>query len=134
MIVFDKDYELGEDDLNELELVLEKELPEDYKAHMKKYNGGSIPSGKEYFFSFRNKELVLSSLDEVEEVKDFFRLKKSFLYPKLLSIGTLEGGYLAIGYVDDNYGEIYAYHSDQEPYKISNSFAEFIEELKIRGV
>ncbi len=104
---------------------------------MLKYNGGSIPLWNEYVFtSNKGEELFLESFHQLKHIdgslEDYY--KHNFLYPRLLSIGAITGGYIAIGYQNDNMGEIYAYFSDEDPFKIANSFTEFLTSLEVRNV
>ena len=137
MITFDKDYDpVNEGDIQNLEQLIGNELPEDYKAHLLQCNGGSIPLWYEYVFIHGKNELFLGGFHQLKHgdgnIETYYNHKHDFLYPKLLPIGAITGGSLAIGYQDDNKGEIHVYFSDEGPYKIANSFTEFIEALEIR--
>jgi hypothetical protein len=118
--------------LLELEDLLGNQLPEDYKAHMLKYNGGRVPYTKDCVIELNKSEYILGGFHQIDEVKKSYNNK--ILYPNYISIGDITGGYLAMGYKENNKGEIYVYFSDEKPYKIANSFTEFLESLDIRDV
>ncbi|WGH74762.1 SMI1/KNR4 family protein [Tenacibaculum tangerinum] len=139
MIIFDKDYDsVKQEDIENLEKLIGSELPEDYKQHMLKYNGGSIPLWYEYIFIHNKRELSLEGFHQLkygdDNVESYFGHKHDFLYPNLLPIGAITGGYIAMGYQQENKGEIYVYFSDEDPYKIANSFNEFIEGIEVREI
>ncbi|WP_452602945.1 SMI1/KNR4 family protein [Pontimicrobium sp. MEBiC06410] len=127
---------ITEIDVQAFEQLIGKELPEDYKTHLLKYNGGSVPWEKQYEFSFKGEEISLATFHKLKSdrggtLEEYYNRKHDFLFPKLLPIGTIEGGYLAMGYQTGNYGEIYIYFSDEGPYKVANSFTEFLESMNV---
>ncbi|WBV51084.1 SMI1/KNR4 family protein [Chryseobacterium gambrini] len=96
---------------------------------MLKYNGGFVPVEKEYVIDFGDSEVLLGSFFPIKyrtgNIERYYQSKHEFLYPNLLSIGTLVGGYIAMGYQSNNFGQIYIYFSDEESKKIANSFTDF---------
>ncbi len=132
---FDIDYDLiNEGELRETEELIGSKLPSDYREHMLKFNGGTVPLGKEYIFDFKNNELFLEGFHQIKfgegKLESYYSRKHSFLFPSLLPIGTIEGGFLALGYREGNYGKVYCYFSDKEPFEISSSFSNFINSLR----
>ncbi|MFD2917095.1 SMI1/KNR4 family protein [Psychroserpens luteus] len=118
-------------DLQNLESALGAILPEDYKTHMLKYNGGRVSWTKSYILEYNGSEYELGGFKELDKVKEFFESKNPILYPKYFSIGDIEGGYLAMGYQEENYGQIFVYFSDEAPQKVANSFSEFLQSIKV---
>lgn len=123
-------------EINLIEKLIGTNLPVDFKENLLEYNGGSVPINKKYSFEYTDEddekiETSLSTLNSVSQLKERFKAKHSFLYPKLLSIGSISGGYLAIGYQKDNFGEVYIYFSSEGPYKVANSFTLFLNNLEV---
>ncbi|CAL2094272.1 SMI1_KNR4 domain-containing protein [Tenacibaculum sp. 190524A05c] len=125
------------EEFNQFEALLEGlKFPDDYKSHMLTYNGGSVPFDYDYLLSYLddNNELIEAKFIRfysLERIKLTYEKKHEFLFPKLLAIGLIEGGYLAMGYTKNNYGEIFVFFSSEGPYKVANSFKEFIENLEV---
>ncbi|CAL2080627.1 SMI1/KNR4 family protein [Tenacibaculum sp. 190524A05c] len=121
-------------ELEELEKLIGARLPSDYKEHMLKFNGGKVPHDKDYIINYNNQDFFLSGFytlkHGVSNIEDYYNNKHSFLYPKLLPIGVIVGGYLALGYKEENYGEVYVYFSDSLPFKVANSFGAFIDNIE----
>ncbi|SEC38042.1 hypothetical protein SAMN04489761_2832 [Tenacibaculum sp. MAR_2009_124] len=64
---FGIDYELiNHEDLDKIENLLKAKLSSDYKKHMLKFNGGTVPLDKEYVFNFNENELVLEGFHQVK--------------------------------------------------------------------
>ena len=124
------------DEFNRFEKLLgDLKLPNDYKDHMLNYNGGSVPFDYDYIFSYQddNNEFIEAKFIRfysLERVKLTYEKKHEFLFPKLLTIGLIEGGYLAMGYTQNNYGEIFVFFSSEGPYKVADSFTELIESME----
>ncbi len=103
---------ITEQDIESFEGLIGSDLPEDYKKHMLKYNEGSVPWEKQYELSFNGEEIILATFHKLKSnegstLEAYYSRKHDFLYPKLLPIGTIEGGYLAMGYQIENKGEVY---------------------------
>lgn len=132
---FDNDFnEISKADIQRIEQLIGSKLPNDYKNHMMNYNGGSVPLWKNYYFEFQDDSITLGRFHTISSLENYFNKRLSFLYPKLLSIGSVNGGSLAIGYQNENFGNIYVYFSDEGPHKIANSFTEFIESLIVENL
>ncbi|KAB1158916.1 hypothetical protein F7018_07370 [Tenacibaculum aiptasiae] len=117
-------------DLKDLEKLIESSLSKDYKQHMLSYNGGYMYSERSKVYSYEEEYVNFGRFFDLEKVKKMFNRKHDFLKNSFLTIGTVVGGYIAIGYNQNNFGEIHIYHSDGNPKKIANSFTEFIENLE----
>lgn len=106
-------------------------LPEDYKKHMLKYNGGGA-----------NEDYAWNSNDKFEFAS---------FHPIKYGSSTMENGLIArnnvlpetdiyIGYIltgslcmslGENHGAIYAFFSDGERINLASSFTEFVEGLEL---
>ncbi|WP_227871732.1 SMI1/KNR4 family protein [Flavobacterium kingsejongi] len=115
------------EELNKFELEIELSLPEDYKAHMLKYNGGTPLS---YYFYFGEPEdgIRLSYFFSIEY--GALLVEKQDYLPKMhISIGKTETGYLSMSLDEENFGAIYVYYSEVELELIATSFTEFLNGL-----
>ena len=106
-------------------------LPEDYKAHMLKYNGGGTIEDYEWntdeniqFSNFRpikygsmTMELGLIARENVLPENDIY-------------IGRITGGSICMS-LGENNGSIYVLYSDGERIDLASSFTEFINGLNL---
>ncbi|SEC37864.1 SMI1 / KNR4 family (SUKH-1) [Tenacibaculum sp. MAR_2009_124] len=123
--------DIGIEEIEELEKLIMAKLPNDYREHVLKSNGGKVSFEKEYIIRHDNREFCLSGFYPIKNgasnVKDYFNNKHNFLYPNLLPIG-----YIALGYKEGNYGEIYFYFSDELPFKVASSFKSFLKNIEVQ--
>ena len=96
---------------------------------MLRYNGGRVNYTMRYFYIHQNHEYDLAGFTDIDHIIELYKLKKDSLYPKLLTIGHIVGGYLGIGFGTENFGQLYMFFSDGNLEKVANSFTEFIENL-----
>ncbi|GGG23214.1 hypothetical protein GCM10011344_24940 [Dokdonia pacifica] len=133
MIQFEIENELiTQEELEEFEQQLDGlKLPEDYKAHMLKYNGGItiedyICGDNEnikfmYFLPIKygsdTMENSLIAREDVLPINDIY-------------IGAVRGGELCMS-LGENNGSIYVFYSDGERIDLASSFTEFINGLSL---
>ncbi len=114
-------------DVVDFENEFELKLPDSYKSHILKYNGG-FPEDDLYF-----KNYPIDSFRPIKHgnrtVEQTIESLKFFLPEKALPFCYSTSGYLYISLIEESYGEIYAIFSDGEPEFLSNSFKEFMEGL-----
>jgi hypothetical protein len=118
-------------ELNEFEQNLSLTLPDDYKQHMLKYNGG-YPSGENVHFQHPTEIIKVSYLHPIkygDPTMEEYLYMKDVLPMNHLSIGAILGGGLSISLDEKNYGNVFIYYSDLNPEKIANSFSNFINGL-----
>lgn len=118
---------ITQEELREFEEQIQLVLPEDYKAHMLTFNGGS-PLTYYIYFGEPDDGINLSGFKPIKYGEDLVEAK-DHLPQKHLSIGYTETGYLAMSLDQDNYGSIFVYYSEAELKKIASSFTEFLEGL-----
>jgi len=122
-------------DIKFFEKELDLVLPEDYKQHLLKYNGGT-PTSACYFVTKKGREIEFESFLSFKTKKKNTLLKKhlefdkDLLPSKYLTIGYIVGGHIAIRLVGKKYGAIYKFHSDVKLKKIADSFTELIKGLQ----
>jgi len=140
---FEKENEMiTNSDFKNLENLIGYSLPEDYKEHMLKYNGGTSSDDELFIVAFNYdneyREASYISFDPIKHGDDTveiqFNLKQSYLFPKLLAIGSFLGGRILMGYRDHNYGNIYIDFSYQDPIKVANSFSEFVGRIEVEEI
>jgi hypothetical protein len=128
MIDFRIDNErITEEELNEFEQEIGGTLPEDYRAHMLKYNGG-VPSSYYLYFGEPDDDILLSRFKSIKYGTPLVE-KQDYLPEDYLSIGYTQTGYLAMSLDKNEYGSIFVYYSEAELTKIASSFTEFLEGL-----
>jgi len=115
------------EDLNEFEKEIGLTLPEDYRAHMLKYNGG-LPSSYYLYYGEPDDGILLSGFKSIK-YGDSLVEKQDYLPENCLSIGYTETGYLAMSLDENEYGSIFVYYSEAELTKIAASFTEFLDGL-----
>ncbi|WP_348715703.1 SMI1/KNR4 family protein [Tenacibaculum sp. 190130A14a] len=126
------DKRVNVEDLEKLELLISNSLPKDYVQHMIEFNGGYLASGGVKNYYYDNKCVSFGRLFDLDKVKDMFNVKHEFLVNQgILSIGSVVGGYIGMGYSHNNLGEVFVYYSDGKTEKVAESFSEFIEELTL---
>lgn len=127
---------LNSDELLKLEQNLGYSLPNDYKQHMLKYNGGSVvnkniehkdypditSSGLDYLFPIKYGPKTLENVNEsISE----------FLPGGYLPIGKNGGGGYVIMSLNNSgtYGEIKEWYPDDELNYMSPSFMQYLEDM-----
>ncbi|MGB0881097.1 MAG: SMI1/KNR4 family protein [Polaribacter sp.] len=115
------------------ELLIKKDLklPEDYKKHMLKYNGGSPDDSCEWHLDSRVEFFDFTSIkygDYTMEEK-FLISRRDVLPESDIYIGDILGGHLCMSLSKENHGAIYAFFPDGERIDICNSFTEFVNGL-----
>ncbi|BAP32479.1 uncharacterized protein CHSO_3442 [Chryseobacterium sp. StRB126] len=115
------------DELHEFEVKTGISLPQDYKEHMLKYNGGS-PLSYDLYFGEPDEGILLSGFKSIKYGTSLVE-QKDYLPPKYLSIGYTETGYLAMSLDEKEYGNIFIYYSEAELALLAPSFTEFLEGL-----
>ncbi|MEJ5102685.1 SMI1/KNR4 family protein [Chryseobacterium sp. MYb328] len=115
------------DELHEFEIKTGISLPQDYKKHMLKYNGGS-PLSYDLYFGEPDDGILLSGFKSIKYGTSLVE-QKDYLPPKYLSIGYTETGYLAMSLDEKEYGNIFIYYSEAELTLLAPSFTEFLEGL-----
>ena len=136
MIKLDKDYApIQPNDIENVENLIGAKLPGDYTKFMLEFNGGSVPFGKEYYYIVNEIPLDFARFHQIkygnDSLETYFNHKHGFLYPNLITIGSIVGGKLAMRIKGDAYGAIYVYYSDTEPEKIADSFTDFVNGLVV---
>ena len=115
-------------DIQEFETATELSLPEDYKAHLLKYDGARTESMYLYFgepdddinFSYF---LPLKYGDSMHVEMD------DYLPRKHITIGCTRFGYLAMALDEEHYGHIYVYYSEVILTWLAPSFTAFVSGL-----
>ncbi|KAB8155847.1 hypothetical protein EZY14_001150 [Kordia sp. TARA_039_SRF] len=120
------------------EEALKIRLPEDYRSHILKYNGGS-PIGDYVIFDADSASIMVSEdihlysfnyLDNGEGSLDEQASRGGARYiSKGIDIGASSGGILMMSLAEDEIGSIYHMFSYGEPQKIANSWTEFVNYL-----
>lgn len=118
---------ITEEELNEFEQEIGLTLPEDYRVHMLKYNGG-LPQSYSLYFGEPDDGILLSSFKSIKYGTPLVE-KQDYLPENYLSIGYTETGYLAMSLDQKEYGSIFVYYSEVELTKIAASFTGFLESL-----
>ena len=106
-------------------------LPEDYKKHMLKYNGGSTDDPCEWHLDSRVEffEFTPIKYGDYTMEKSFLISRRGVLPKKDIYIGRILGGNLCMSLSEENHGSIYVFYSDGERIDICNSFTEFVNGL-----
>lgn len=142
MIEFDQDFKsITAADIRNAESLIGTKLPQDYVKHMLKYNGGSVPPIEcDYIYREKDRDLRFTGFmpikygygtnDEDGTVEKFHKLHHPLWHPKLLVIGAMDNGVISMGIVKENYGQIFHNYSDEEPYKLCDTFTELIENIE----
>lgn len=108
-----------------------KKLPEDYKKHMLKYNGG-YPIGDYVGFDHEGDFVLLEYLNPIKyggtTMEDYLGMD-TVLPIGHIAIGIISGGRLSMSLNAEKYGEVYVSYEDAIPTKVSNSFIEFVGKL-----
>jgi hypothetical protein len=113
----------------------DKRLPEDYREHMKQYNGGlKAEDGDLYYTNYESPEgeLILKTLFHLTgpgpSVEKMSKLNDNF--PNLITIGSFYGGVIMMSLQGGSYGKIYMRFSYTEPEKVADTFTEFLDGLE----
>lgn len=115
-------------ELKEFETKIGLSLPEDYKAHMLKYNGGSVVNIY-LFFGVPDDGINLFGFYPIKYGTTLFVDRKDYLPENHIGIGRTGTGYLAMSLDEKTYGSIYVHYSEVELEFLAPSFTEFIEGL-----
>ncbi|MGH1385149.1 SMI1/KNR4 family protein [Kordia sp.] len=121
------------------EETMEIRLPEDYRTHMLRYNGG-VPIKENY--AVFDEDIADVLVDETIIIKSFKYLDNgegsldmqarwggTDYIPKGIDIGSTYGGILMMSLATGGFGSIYHMFSYGEPQKIANSWTEFVSYL-----
>lgn len=136
MITFKRIGELiTESDINDFELFIGLTLPDDYKEHMIKYNGGKPVPRRNIYFGDYDDGVGLSRFQSikhgVDTIDNSHEKSKRYLPENYMNIGYTLTGNLCMSLDEKSYGHIYVYYSDVELEFLASSFTEFIEGLNI---
>ncbi|MEO4005359.1 SMI1/KNR4 family protein [Flavobacterium sp. CAU 1735] len=115
------------EELNEFEQEIGLTLPEDYRAHMLKYNGGS-PFSYYLYFGEPDDGILLFRFKSIK-YGDPLVEKQDYLPENYLSMGYTESGYLVMSLDENEYGSIFVCYSEAELTKLASSFTEFLDGL-----
>ncbi len=115
------------EELEEFEIKTGVSLPQDYKEHMLKYNGGS-PLSYHLYFGEPDEGILFSGFKPIK-YGDYPVEKQDYLPNRYLSIGYTETGYLAMSLDGKDYGNIFVYYSEAELKLLASSFTEFLDGL-----
>lgn len=116
-------------ELKEFEAEIGLSLPEDYKMHMLKYNGGSA-SSIYLFFGEPDNGINLLGFYPIKYGTTLFAGKKDYLPEKHIGIGRTGTGYLAMSLDEKTHGNIYVHYSEVELQFLAASFTEFVAGLE----
>lgn len=120
---------ITQEELNEFEVEIGLSLPQDYKAHMLKWNGGS-PLSYYMYFGGSDGGINLSYFFPIK-YGDSIQVKKSdYLPEKYISIGKTDTGYLAMSLDEANCGSIFVHYSEVELEFVASSFTAFLKGLE----
>lgn len=100
------------EELSEFEKEIGLPLPQDYKDHMLKYNGGS-PLSYYIYFGEPDDGIRLAGFKSIKYGTSLVG-KQDYLPKNYLSIGYIETGYLAMSLDEKDYGNIFVYYSEAE--------------------
>lgn len=136
MITFKRVKEsITESDLVEFESMIGLTLPEDYKKHMLKYNGGKPTPSLGVYFGTPNNSIELSRFHSIKygssTIKSRYEDSKRYLPGNHITIGYTITGNLCMSLDEKSYGHIYVYYSDVELEFLASSFTEFINGLNV---
>lgn len=116
------------EELNEFETEIGLSLPDDYKEHMLKCNGGS-PHSYDFYFGVPDDGINLSYFYPIKYGTSSLVEKEDYLPEKYISIGKTQTGYLAMSLHEENYGSIFVHYSEVELEFLASSFTEFTDGL-----
>ncbi|MNU83700.1 SMI1 / KNR4 family protein [compost metagenome] len=116
---------ISPEELKEFETEIGLSLPEDYKAHMLKYNGGS-PLSMYLFFGAPDDGINLLGFYPIKYGTTLFSGKKDYLPENHIGIGRTGTGYLVMSLDEKTLGNIYVHYSEVELKFLAASFTEFI--------
>lgn len=122
---------ITEIELQAFENKIGKKLPYDYRQHMINFNGGKA-IGENIYFDLIDDDIIFSHFHALKDPDNNLVLERYNVGFSLLDgiiISNIRGGCLAISLSNQDFGAIYAFYSDTDPFKIANSFTEFIEGL-----
>ncbi|MFD2917094.1 SMI1/KNR4 family protein [Psychroserpens luteus] len=114
-------------DILDFENTFDLKLPESYKLHILRFNGG-FPEEDLYF-----KNHPIDSFRPIKygkrTVEHTIESLKGFLPEKVLPFGFSTSGYFYISLNEKNHGKVYIIFSDGEPELLSSSFNTFMDGL-----
>lgn len=113
------------------ELLKGLKLPEDYKEHMAKFNGG-YPIEDAVGFEIDDEFVELEYLHPIkygDPTMEEELVLRNELPNGHISIGQVLGGGLSLS-LEADYGAVFVYYEDMVPVKVANSFMEFTDRLK----
>lgn len=119
---------ISAEELKEFETAIGLVLPEDYKAHMLTYNGGSA-AGIYLFFGLPDDGINFLGFYPIKFGDTLLVERRDYLPEKHLAIGRTGTGYLAMSLAENTYGNIYVHYSKVELEFLAASFTEFIAGL-----
>jgi hypothetical protein len=133
MIQFEIENELITDkEINDFEKKLKGfKLPDDYKGHMLKYNGGVTLEFYEWYKDDEVQFLYFLPLKfEDNNMENALISKEGILPESDIFIGSIRGGKLCMSLArNGDKGSVYAFFSDGEKLDLANSFTEFVNGL-----
>jgi len=120
---------LGESGIAEVETLIGKSLPADYKELVQNYNGGRPTSDNFLVGNSERQFKTLQSLnrDDIETVFKSWELD-SQLQGKILPIASDPGGNL-LCYNLENFEIVFWWHEDDEIVKVADNLTEFLSML-----
>jgi hypothetical protein len=127
---------LSAEDLKDFEVELNLSLPEDFKSHYLKYNGGYPPfehvKGINHEFTINGFIPIKYGLVPIEETISDYK-KSGITFGKKMPFAFDNGDNIYLISLDnEDYGSIYLIESeflnveDKKYYKVSNSFTDFL--------
>ncbi len=116
-------------DLLSFEVNYNVKLPESYKSHLLKFNGG-YPSSDIYYGDFNLPiDSFLSLKNGNQTIEKSLKSLDHVLKTGEVPFATSTSGTIYMSLSSKDYGYIYVAFSDWEPELLSKSFDEFIEEF-----
>ena len=115
-------------DIQEFEAAKGLTLPEDYKAHLLRYNGAEVES-IEVYFGVPDDGINFSYFHPLKYGDSILVDTEDYLPEKHITIGCTSTGYLAMSLAEEAYGHIYVYYSEAELTWLADSFTAFVSDL-----
>ena len=115
------------EDLNKFESEYKVLLPESYKIHLLKYNGG-FPVLEMYFGKFNIPiDSFLPLKYGAQTIEKAIKSLENVLNKGEIPFARTTSGTIFMSLREENYGFIYVAYSDWEPNLITNSFEDFMK-------
>ena len=107
-------------------------LPNDYREHLLKYNGGAVTNSYLYFKDY-DSGIRLSSFQPLkygnDTIEKSYKDSRDYLPERYINVGYTGTGNICMSLQEQNYGFIYIYYSEVELEFVANSFTEFLDGL-----